>query len=772
MSTSKKEKKSTSIGKWILRFWITYFALVIVMISIFGLAALGVFGKMPTFEELENPETDLATEVISADGKTLGKYYLENRTPVQFDDLPNELVNALIATEDARYYQHSGIDWKGTLRAIIFMGTRGGASTISQQLAKQLFHGEGSRNTLSRILQKIKEWVIAIRLEKNYTKPEIIAMYYNIYDFSNNADGIRSAARIYFGKEPKDLKIEESAVLAGMFKNSALYNPRRNPEGVTNRRNVVLHQMEKGHYISEAEKDSLQNLPLVLDYHPESHQSGSATYFRSYLRRFLKNWAKENPKPDGGTYDIYRDGLKVYTTIDSRMQQYAEEAVAEHMKDLQKAFDEQNQNNPTAPFRGINQDQIDRIINRGIHNSDRWKRLKAHGVSEDSIMKVFKVDRKMHVYAWNEERGIDTIMSPLDSIYYYKKFLNTGMMSMVPQTGEIKAWVGGINYKYFKFDHVKQGRRQVGSTFKPYVYATAIDQLHYSPCDEFPNSIHTIPAGRYGLIEDWSPKNAGNKYGGMVSIKEALAKSLNTVTSRLIDKTGPQPVLDLLGKLGVDTTGIPAAPAIALGSVDMSVYEMVSAYSTFANKGVYVKPVMVTSITDKNGTVLFTNSPETRDVLNEESAYVTIKLMEGVTQHGSGARLRGSYAANNALYKKVVTGYPYDFKNPIAGKTGTTQNQSDGWFMGMVPNLTTGVWVGGDDRSIHFGSLAYGQGATMALPIWGSYMKKIYADDKLDISQEDFEAPEELHIIVDCDQGGEQHDTEDKDDPLGDLRLN
>src|SRR5690625_187764 len=762
----------TSKRKWIFLFWLVYFFGVLAVVFVFFLADRGVFGGMPSFEQLENPETNLATEVISADGETIGKYYQENRTPVDYSELSEYSIRSLIATEDIRYRNHSGIDPKSTIRAFVYLGKRGGASTISQQLAKQLFHGEGSRNPVKRVLQKIKEWIIAVRLEKNYTKNEIIAMYYNIYSFSNNADGIRSAARIYFGKEPDELDIEEAAVLAGMFKNSALYNPLRNQEGVTNRRNVVLHQMAKAGYITEQEKDSLQQLKLTLDYHPESHQSGIATYFRGYLSKFLKDWAKDNPKPDGGTYNIYRDGLKIYTTLDSRIQRHAEKAVAAHIKNLQKAFDQQNVNNKTAPFRGVTQEEIERIINRDIKNSHRYKNMKLHGKSEEEILESFEEEHEMRVFAWNEERAIDTVMTPRDSIYYYKSFLNAGMMSMTPQTGEVKAWVGGIDFKHFKYDHVQQGRRQVGSTFKPYVYATAIDQLHYSPCKKFPNSPYTIPEGRYGLLEDWTPKNAGDSYGGMVTIKEALAKSLNTVTTRLIDKTGPQPVIDLLEKLQVNTDDIPAAPAIALGSVDMSVYEMVSAYSTFANKGVYIKPVVVTTITDKIGTVLYQNQPETKDVLSEESSYVIMKLLEGVTQYGSGARLRGSWAANNSFYKKIITGYPYDFKNPIAGKTGTTQNQSDGWFMGVVPNLTTGVWVGGSNRSIHFNSLQYGQGATMALPIWGSYMKMLYADEELDISQDEFEEPEELNINVDCSKEADQKDADNILDDRDDLRLN
>ncbi len=772
--TDKKKEEGISKQKWVRIFWGVYVLGFLCIVLIFCFASWGWLGKMPTFEQLENPQTDLATEVISSDGQVIGKYYIENRTPVTYDQLSKYSVNALIATEDVRYYQHSGIDAWGTLRAIAYLGTNGGASTITQQLAKQLFHGEGSTNTFKRVIQKIKEWVIAVRLERDYTKHEILAMYYNIYDFTNNADGIRSAAHIYFGKAPKDLDIEQAAILAGMFRNSALYNPLRNPVGVTNRRNVVLNLMAKADYITPQQRDSLQQVGLEIDYHPQSHQYGIATYFRGYLRQFLKDWAKKNPKPDGSYYNIYRDGLKVYTTIDSRMQKYAEEAMKAHMSDLQKAFDEQNEHNKTAPFRGITKAQIDRIVMRAVHNSHRYKLLKSEGMPEDSIMATFHKKRKMHVFAWNKEMEKDTIMTPLDSIYYYKSFLNVGMMSMNPHTGAIKAWVGGINYRHFKYDHVKQGKRQVGSAFKPFVYATAIDQLHYSPCKEFPNTKYTIPKGRYGLLEDWTPSNAGeDEYGGMVTLKVGLAKSLNTIAVRLIDKTGPQPVLDLLAKLGVDTSKMPAVPSIALGVVDMSVYEMVAAYSVFANKGVYVKPVMIQRITDKNGTVLYRNQPVTRDVMNEQSAYVTVKLMEGVTESGTGVRLRtnSKWRATHGYYKKVVTGYPYAFKNPIAGKTGTTQNQSDGWFMGMVPNLCTGVWVGAADRSVHFGNITYGQGATMALPIWAVYMKKIYADSTLHVSKADFERPEHLSINVDCDSLNTQKHNQNKD-ALDHLRLN
>ena len=754
---SKKQtvKKQESFKKYILWFWGIIGAGLLFVALIFLLASWGVFGKLPTFEVLESPDTNLASEVISSDGKTLGKYYLDdNRTPVDFEELPDHLVNALIATEDERYYRHSGIDAWGTLRAVVFLGTRGGASTISQQLAKQLFTDKVSSNIGERIIQKIKEWIIAIRLEEQYTKEEIIAMYFNIYDFGNFADGIRSAARIYFGKEPHELEVDESAMLVGMFKNSSLYNPRRNPVGVTNRRNVVFEQMYKNDFINEVQLDTLKASELEIDYHPESHREGIATYFRMYLRDWLKDWTSDpkNFRPDGEKYNIYLDGLRIFTTIDSRMQQYAEEAVNEHMSRLQAEFFVQNtkERNKTAPFHDLTQAETDKLIENSMRRSERWRHMRDDlGKSSEEILASFKEERPMRIFSWKGE--IDTVMTPLDSLRYYKHFLQTGMMSMDPQSGHVKAWVGGINYKHFQYDHVKQGRRQVGSTFKPFVYATAIDQLHLSPCDVLPDIYTCIEAHKYGNMEPWCPKNSNGKYSGeMITLKEALAKSVNTITARLMDKVGPQPVVNLIQRMGVESPVLPV-PSIGLGTPDLSVYEMVGAFGTFANKGVYVKPVMITRIEDKNGTVLYESVPETRDVLSQEVAYTTVKLMEGVTQSGSGARLRGNYAKNQQIYKEIITGYPYEFTNPIAGKTGTTQNQSDGWFMGMVPNLVTGVWVGGEDRSIHFAGIRYGQGASMALPIWGVYMKKLYADEELDVSKEAFEEPEEMTIRVDCD---------------------
>ncbi|WP_417857856.1 penicillin-binding protein 1A [Xanthomarina gelatinilytica] len=760
----KQTQKNQDFSSYVRWFWKLFIAGILFVVLMFLLASWGVFGQLPDHTILENPKTNLATEIISSDGKTLGKFYFnDNRTPVGYDDLPQHLVEALIATEDARYYEHSGIDARGTLRAIIKLGSGGGASTISQQLAKQLFHGEGSTNTIGRITQKLKEWIIAIKLERQYTKEEIIAMYFNIYDFGNNADGIRSASSIYFDKEPNELDLKESAMLVGMFKNSSLYNPRehRNPVGTRNRRNVVLAQMEKYGYISETVKDSLQKTELGLRYSPQSHRDGIATYFRAYLDGFMKDWIKNNPKPDGEKYNLYGDGLKVYTTIDSRMQKYAEDAVQQHMPRLQAEFDHQNtpDRNPTAPFLELNQSEIDALMKRSMRQSERWRHMKYDlKMDEEDIIASFHKPTQMTIFSWEGE--IDTIMKPMDSMRYYKSFLHPGMMSMDPQTGHVKAWVGGMNYKHFQYDHVKQGRRQVGSTFKPFVYATAIDQLHLSPCDELPNTQITIEAGKFGNPEPWTPKNSDGQYGGSRTLKSALANSINTITARLMDKVGPQPVVDLVKKLGVEAE-IPVVPSIALGTADLSVYEMVAAYATFANKGVYTKPVMVTHIEDKNGTILYQFTPETRDVLSEEAAYVTVKLMEGVTEGGSGTRLRTKGAdAYRADYREIITGYPYEFKNPIAGKTGTTQNQSDGWFMGMVPNLVTGVWVGAEDRAAHFRTITYGQGAAMALPIWGVYMKSCIEDKDLDIATSDFERPTELSIEVDC----ENYDPDENSD--------
>ena len=726
------------------KFWKLFFYGMGVMALFFTLASWGFFGSMPSFEDLENPESNLATEVISSDGVTIGKFYNENRTPIKYQDLPSHLVKALVATEDERFYEHSGIDAKRTFGAALKLGSNGGASTISQQLAKQLFHGEGSKFFLFRVIQKVKEWIIAIKLERQYTKDEIIAMYFNVYDFNNYAIGIRSASKTYFSKEPKDLTIDESAILVGMFKNSSLYNPVRNPQGVKNRRNVVLSQMLKSKIISESQKESLSQLPIKLDFKLQTHKEGIATYFREFLREYMKNWVKENKKPDGTDYDIYTDGLKIYTTIDSKIQEHAEEAVQAHMKNLQQEFFAEQKNNKNAPFVNITTDETKRIINQAIKQSERWRVMKDMDKSEEEIIASFSVKAKMKIFSWKGE--IDTLMTPLDSIRYYKHFLQAGLMSMEPQTGHIKAWVGGIDYKYFQYDHVGQGARQVGSTFKPFVYATAIEQLGMSPCDSIIDSPFMIHKGRHNVTEDWEPKNSDRQYRGMVTLKRALALSINTVSAKLIDKTGPEAVASLTKKLGVKSD-IPSQPSIALGAVEITVEDMVAAYSTFANQGVYIKPQFISRIEDKNGVVLYEPVPDSHDVLNKDIAYAVIKLLEGVTESGSGVRLRTQGGGSGDTR---WTGYPYMFTNPIAGKTGTSQNQSDGWFIGMVPNLVTGVWVGCEDRSARFKGITYGQGATAALPIWGYMMKKCYEDKDLIISKDPFERPDNLSIKVDC----------------------
>jgi len=766
---AKKSKiKSLNFKKYNRALWIVFFTGIISVTLLFVFAAAGVFGPLPTFEELENPEINLATEVISIDGKTLGKYYHENRTPVNYKDLPKNLVQALVATEDERFYNHSGIDVRGTARAIIKMGKGGGASTITQQLAKMLFTKRASGNIFKRVIQKTKEWVIAIQLERQYTKHEIITMYLNKYDFLNLAVGIRSASRIYFGKEPKELKTEEAAMLVGMLKNASYFNPLRRPKLVEKRRNVVLNQMLRNKFISQQERDSLVKIPLSLDLHREDTNDGIATYFREYLRNFMKKWAKTNKKPDGSSYNIYRDGLKIYVTIDSRMQKYAEEAVKRHMSNLQRAFFKQQKNNKSAPFvyvpskalkkeknprkawilkkkeeKSFNE-SIKRIMQSAIKRSLRYKRMKKAGATDKEIRKAFNTKRNMHVFGWDKDK--DTILTPLDSIRYYKYFLQTGVLSVEPQTGHIKVWVGGIDYKYFKYDHVKQSRRQVGSTFKPFVYATVINQLKISPCAKYPNIPFTIPAGTFGIRNDWTPSNSEGKYGGLLTLKQALAKSVNVITARMMYKVGPKNVVRLAKSLGI-TSKIPEVPSIALGTVDLSLYEMVGAYSTFANQGMYIKPMVVLRIEDKNGTVLENFLPKTREVLSKEAAYTVINLLEGVTQFGSGIRLR---TTNGVYPDSIATGYPYQFKNPIAGKTGTTQNQSDGWFMGMVPNLATGVWVGAENRSVHFTDITRGQGASMALPIWALYMKQVYKDSTLNISQGEFVKPKHISINLDC----------------------
>jgi len=732
------KKKLTTV--LIRLFWIGVLAPILGITGGVWFASMGWFGPLPYFEELENPQQNLATEIFASDGVLLGKFFYENRSPITYNQLSPHLVNALIATEDERFRSHSAIDAKSLARALVGAITgksAGGGSTITQQLSKMLFTNV-SRSKVERIKQKFKEWVISVRLERNFTKDEIITMYFNKFDFLYLAVGVKSAAKIYFNTSPDKLNLEQSAVLVGMAKNPSLYNPKRFEKNAFNRRNVVLGQMYRNGVIEEFEKDSLICLPIELDFKRNNHNDGLAPYFREYLRKYMKSWLKDHKKPDGSDYNIYADGLKIYSTIDSRMQRYAEEAVATHMPFLQNQFYNHWQGKGkdfvNAPFdKELRAGQVDTLMLTAMKRSERYRLLRKNKAKSQQIKEAFDTPIQMNVFTWNG--GVDTLLSPMDSILHYKYLLQTGMMSMDPQTGFVKAWVGGIDHHYFQYDHVKDAKRQVGSTFKPFVYATAIDQHNYSPCMKVPNVQVIFEKESWGLEEDWIPRNSGEKYGGEINLKDALANSVNTVTAYLMKQVGPQKVRKMSRAMGLKGT-IPAAPSICLGTPDVSVYEMVGAYGTFANKGVYTTPVFLNRIEDKNGVVLDEFSPVTKEVLSEEKAYVMLNLMQGVTKKGSGQRL----------------GWKYGLKNQIAGKTGTTQNQSDGWFMGVVPNLVTGVWTGAEDRSVHFRTITLGQGANMALPIWGEYMTRVYKDADLGISKEDFEIPNTLTIQIDCDK--------------------
>lgn len=713
------------------------------------------FGEMPDYKELENPENHLATQIVTSDGQLLGKYFFENRTQISFEQLSPDLVNALVATEDERYFNHSGIDVKALLRAVkgVLTGSNaGGGSTITQQLAKMLY-SKTANSKWDRIKDKFREWVIAIQLERRYTKEEIIAMYLNRFDFLNLAVGIESASKTYFDTTPLNLTIEQAATLVGMAKNPSLYNPVKRLEKTQQRRNIVFNQMERNKYLSKEEADSLSGIPIELKFKRAGHNEGPAPYFREYLRIFMKEWVKNNPKPDGSEYNIYTDGLKIYTTIDSRMQEYAEEATREHLSNLQRVFYSHWNGRKDAPFYNLTPEEIELIYERAVKKSDRYRNLKKQRASESEIYKSFKTKTEMTVFSWSGD--IDTIMTPMDSIKYYKYFLQAGFVSIEPKTGHIKAWVGGNDHTYFKYDHVKKSKRQVGSTFKPIVYAAAIDQKKWSPCYEVPNSRVIFEKEIWGLPEDWSPRNSDGEYGGMLTLKSALAGSINSVTAHIMKNIGPQPVVDLANNMGF-TSEIPALPSICLGTPDLSIYEMAGAYNTFANKGIYVEPTFITRIEDKNGVTLQNFYPLKKEVMTEETAYVMLNLLEGVTEQGGTAiRLR---LKEGEFVEDVVTGFPYSFEGAIAGKTGTTQNNSDGWFMGIVPGLVSGVWVGCEDRSAHFRSIYFGQGATMALPIWALYMKKVYEDDRLPFKQQNFKKPHKpISIELDCDIYNQNH---------------
>jgi penicillin-binding protein 1A len=747
----EKEKKKRNYRKQIIWTAVVLTGPVWGLTLLLSLTNMGVFGELPNIAQIANPETKLATEIITEDGETLGTFFRENRTAATFDELSPWLGKALVSTEDERFYSHSGVDAKALARAVVYLGSKGGGSTITQQLAKMQYN-EPARNLVERIGQKLGEWIIAVQLERLYTKDEIIALYLNQLDFLYQAVGINSAARVYFNKKPIDLTIEEAAVFIAMAKNPSLYNPKRYPERTKQRRDQVFVQMVKNGMLTVAEKDSLQQIPLQLEFRPQSHTAGLAPYFREYLRGYMKEWIKDYEKRTGRELDLYSGGLKIYTTINAEMQQNAEEAVQEHLGNFQRVFDIIKEDRKYGPFY-FDEDpagNVKRIVDRAMKNTQRYRGMKRRDASQDSIQKVFTTPIPMTLFTWNGDK--DTVLSPRDSIMYYKGLYQVGMMSVEPQSGHVKAWVGGNDYQYFKYDHVKQGKRQVGSTFKPFVYASAILEKNYSPCLQVPNAKICIEKGEFGLLEDWCPSNSDGKYGGTKSLKHALANSMNTVTTFLMKQVGPRPVINLARRMGI-SGHIPEVPSIALGTVDLSVYEMVGSYTTFANKGRYVQPIMVTRIEDKNGVVLEEFTPEMRQVMSDRDAYVILKLLMGVTEDGTGIRLRHDLGKN--FYRNnIVTGYPYKFTNEIAGKTGTTQNNSDGWFMGAVPNLITGVWTGCEDRAAHMGGgfgTYYGQGATAALPIWAVYMKKNYANPDLGISASPFERPKgALGIDVDC----------------------
>ena len=746
------------IRKVVKILWIFIALISLVCVFIFFSIAKGWIGYMPPVEDLENPNYKFATEVFSEDGKVLGTYSYskENRVFVGYNDLSPNIINALIATEDVRFAEHSGIDAYALTRAVVKRGilmqkNAGGGSTITQQLSKQLY-SPSADNVMERLFQKPIEWVIAVKLERYYTKEEILTMYLNKFDFLNNAVGIKTAAFTYFGCEPKDLKIEEAATLVGMCKNPSLYNPVRYNERSRGRRNVVLDQMRKAGYITEAERDSLQALPLKLKYNRVDHKEGLATYFREYLRGVLTakkpdkanyrgwqmqkyyedsldwennplfGWCEKNTKKDGTKYNLYTDGLKIYTTLDSRMQQYAEDAVTEHLKELQGYFFKEKKGAKKAPYTfRLTQEQVDEILGRAMRLSDRYRIMKKAGATEAEIKKAFDTPEEMSVFSWEGEK--DTIMTPMDSIRYYKFFLRAGFMSMDPRSGHVKAYVGGPNYHYFQYDMAMVGRRQVGSTIKPFLYTLAMEN-GFSPCDE-------VRHVEYTLIDEngkpWTPRNANKKLiGDMVTVKWGLANSDNWITAYLMSKLNPYNLKRLIHPFGVRNRDIVPSVSLCLGPCEISVGEMVSAYTAFPNKGIRVAPLFVTRIEDNDGNVLVTFAPEMQEVISVSSAYKMLVMLRAVVNEGTGGRVRR-----------------LGVKADMGGKTGTTNYNADGWFMGFTPSLVSGCWVGGEDRDIHFDTMLHGQGASMALPIWTKYMVKVLGDKSLGYDEnETFQLPE------------------------------
>lgn len=737
---------------YLARFWMLYLLLLIFVFLFFIGIANNLFGPMPSFEELENPKTNLATEIYSSDNKLIGTYYVENRSNVEYSELPPHLVQALLATEDIRFEKHSGIDLKALFRVafgVVTGNNKGGGSTLTQQLAKNLFPRERNLSKPQLVMRKFKEWITAIRLERNYSKQEILAMYLNMVDFGSQSWGIKIAAKTFFNKPVDSLKVQESALLVGVINAPTWYSPVRNPERSFARRNLVLKQMERYDFITETVFDSVSRIPPdMTEFGLRGHSTGLATYFREILRMEMKDWCTTHFKSDGTPYDLYKDGIKIYTTIDSRLQKYAEEALIQHLRnELQPEFFKHWRGYPNAPFvfdPGVATAETRSLLDQAMRRSGRYMQLKDEGVPADSIRLIFNTLMPMRVFSW--KGPVDTIMTPMDSIRYSKFFLQAGLMSMDPHTGYILAYVGGIDYRFFQYDHVKLSKRQVGSTFKPFLYSLAMQEGEFTPCSKVANVQYSVELPD-GTI--WAPQNTSKKrIGEEVTLKWALANSNNWISAFLIKRYSPQSVITMARKMGV-TSDLDPVPSLALGSSDISLYEMVGAFNTFPNKGVYIKPMMVARIEDKYGNVIESFIPEKQEAMSEETAYLMLDLMKGVVQSGTGIRLRLKYGLNN----------------PIAGKTGTTQNQSDGWFMGITPDLTTGVWVGAEDRSVHFRTISLGQGANMALPIWALYMKKVLADKTLQISKGDFERPvQPLSVQLDCDKF--EKDQEDLEDDL------
>ncbi len=752
--------------KFLIVFWSVVVAGILGTVFFFWLISTGRLGFMPTFEELENPNNRFASEVYFADGVLMNRYFeKENRRYAEYKDIPQSVIDALIATEDVRFYDHSGVDVRGLFRVVkgILTGntsSAGGGSTISQQLAKMLFPRQADLSVTDLVVRKFREWVIAVKLEKSYTKEEILTMYLNKYDFLNLAVGISSAADIYFQVPLDSLRVEQAAMLVGMAKNSSYYNPVRRPELTRERRNVVLYQMYKYDKITEAEYDSLVMLPLGLNFKRVDHKEGLATYFREFLRLYmtagepvrsqyrsrsqfrldsiawvtdpLYGWCKKNTKIDGTPYDLYTDGLKIHVTLDSRMQEYAEEAVREHLsQELQPLFDQEKLEKDNPPFSNdITVEEIDDILTRSIVQSERYRKLKKAGLDPAEIRKTFYEPVNMQVFTWNGLR--DTLMTPLDSIKHYKAFFRSGFMVMNPKNGHIKAYVGGPDYRYFMYDMVSNGKRQVGSTIKPILYTLAM-QEGLGPCDKVPNIPQTF------ILADgkpWAARGGTKRQGEMVTLRWGLANSENNISGWVLKQFTPQAVAEMARKMGI-TSFIDPVPSIFLGTAEITVKEMVAAYAIYANKGVYNTPLPVTRIEDKYGNVLESFRSESREVITENTAYLMCNLLEGVVTQGTGVRLR----------------YRYQLMNPMGGKTGTTQQHSDGWFMGITPELVGGVWVGAEDRSIHFQNIANGQGANMALPIWAKFLQKAYADPCLRLKQGDFEMPYGIRKRLNCDEG-------------------